>query len=171
VDIFHFVVSIYVEGKLTTADLKLHLEDGFAQWTQPGLAVEDHEFLDEIIEKIQFHSFRSTPFCIERMTNALGLAWAMTGESLESLYVSYMGKNVLNIFRYDNGYRAGTYKKEWKWEGKKQEDNVVCFTILDRLKEEGTPLQSLSMKLRSELATAYEPTRKAAAAAQKRKAK
>ena len=45
----------------------------------------------------------------------------------ESLYKLYIGKNILNKFRQDNGYKEGTYKKEWN--GK--EDNVVMQDILN----------------------------------------
>ena len=31
----------------------------------------------------------------------------------ETLYVGYVGKNVLNFFRQDNGYQDGTYVKQW----------------------------------------------------------
>ena len=35
------------------------------------------------------------------------------GESLDSLYLYYSGKSVLNSFRQDNGYKDGKYKKVW----------------------------------------------------------
>ena len=31
----------------------------------------------------------------------------------DSLYRAYVGKNVLNFFRQDNGYKEGTYVKNW----------------------------------------------------------
>ena len=31
----------------------------------------------------------------------------------ETLHVGYIGKNVLNFFRQDNGYKEGTYNKQW----------------------------------------------------------
>lgn len=42
------------------------------------------------------------------------------------LYEQYIGKNVLNFFRQDNGYKEGTYTKEWDG----QEDNVYLVEIL-----------------------------------------
>jgi hypothetical protein len=38
----------------------------------------------------------------------------------------YIGKNILNIFRQDHGYKDGSYKKIWN--GK--EDNVIMQEIL-----------------------------------------
>lgn len=47
--------------------------------------------------------------------------------NLDSLYTLYIGKNILNKFRQDNGYKEGSYIKIW--EGK--EDNLVMQTILE----------------------------------------
>ena len=35
------------------------------------------------------------------------------GLTFEKLYVGYISKNVLNSFRQDKGYQAGTYIKDW----------------------------------------------------------
>ncbi|GEA13005.1 dUTP diphosphatase [Alteromonas sp. KUL49] len=45
------------------------------------------------------------------------------------LYRQYVGKNVLNFFRQDNGYKEGTYIKIWN--GK--EDNEHLVEVLDAL--------------------------------------
>ncbi len=47
----------------------------------------------------------------------------------EQLYQIYMAKNVLNTFRQDNGYKEGTYIKDWN--GK--EDNVVMFEVIEQM--------------------------------------
>jgi dimeric dUTPase (all-alpha-NTP-PPase superfamily) len=53
---------------------------------------------------------------------------AMISElSYDELYKLYIGKNCLNKFRQDNGYKEGTYVKIW-YEGK--EDNVIMQSIL-----------------------------------------
>ena len=49
--------------------------------------------------------------------------------SWTEMYSQYVGKNVLNIFRQDNGYKKGSYKKIWG--GK--EDNEHLVEILDSL--------------------------------------
>lgn len=46
-----------------------------------------------------------------------------------SLYIGYVSKNVLNIFRQDNGYKDGTYKKMWE----NREDNEHLHDIVSRL--------------------------------------
>lgn len=48
------------------------------------------------------------------------------GVNLQTLYTLYIGKNILNSFRQDHGYKEGTYIKTWN--GK--EDNVVMQDIM-----------------------------------------
>lgn len=49
--------------------------------------------------------------------------------SFEYLYRSYVGKNVLNFFRQDYGYKEGTYKKSWSG----REDNLHLVEVLAEL--------------------------------------
>ena len=49
--------------------------------------------------------------------------------SSDDLYRQYIGKNVLNFFRQDHGYKEGTYIKVW--DGK--EDNEHLVEVLDQL--------------------------------------
>jgi dimeric dUTPase (all-alpha-NTP-PPase superfamily) len=48
---------------------------------------------------------------------------------LDELYERYVGKNVLNIFRQDNGYKTGEYRKLWNG----REDNECLEDILGSL--------------------------------------
>ena len=45
--------------------------------------------------------------------------------SNEDVYIAYITKNCLNKFRQDNGYKDGSYIKNWNG----REDNVVAFEI------------------------------------------
>jgi dimeric dUTPase (all-alpha-NTP-PPase superfamily) len=54
-----------------------------------------------------------------------------SGLNLESLYKLYIGKNILNQFRQDHGYKEGSYIKIWHGE----EDNVTMQKILDKMPE------------------------------------
>lgn len=55
--------------------------------------------------------------------HTLGFKW-------EEIYKLYISKNCLNTFRQKNGYKDGTYIKNW---GKdKVEDNVVITELLDK---------------------------------------
>ena len=51
------------------------------------------------------------------------------GLSFEELYKIYIGKNCLNQFRQDNGYKEGIYKKIW-FDNK--EDNEIMFEYLNQ---------------------------------------
>lgn len=50
--------------------------------------------------------------------------------SFSDVYALYIGKNALNKFRQDNGYKEGTYKKQWELDGDLVEDNVVMTKII-----------------------------------------
>lgn len=49
----------------------------------------------------------------------------------EELLKYYLGKNALNKFRQDNGYKDATYRKEWMHNGELVEDNKVLEFILE----------------------------------------
>ena len=49
--------------------------------------------------------------------------------SVESLYTIYVAKNVLNVFRQENGYKEGTYRKLWNG----REDNEHLAELADSL--------------------------------------
>ena len=45
------------------------------------------------------------------------------GRNFEDLYRGYVGKNVLNYFRQDHGYRDGSYAKTW--DGREDNEHLV----------------------------------------------
>ena len=47
----------------------------------------------------------------------------------DALHLAYVGKNVLNFFRQDNGYQEGTYQKSWAG----REDNEHLVELLGDL--------------------------------------
>ncbi len=68
--------------------------------------------------------------------------------ALPELFRLYVGKNVLNHFRQDHGYKTGEYRKLWQG----REDNVHLVEILDAL--DCTPDQ-VPERLYQELAARY----------------
>ena len=70
---------------------------------------------------------------------------------LEELFALYVGKNVLNRFRQNNGYKEGTYRKLWAG----REDNEHLIEVLDKLSV--TP-EKIPEALYSELARRYQIT-------------
>ena len=63
--------------------------------------------------------------------------------SWNELYAQYVGKNVLNIFRQDHGYKQGTYKKIWH----NQEDNEHLVSILSTLDPKNSNFRSISFTI------------------------
>jgi len=51
--------------------------------------------------------------------------------SVDDLTHYYLGKNALNKFRQDNGYKDGTYQKMWMFEGNLIEDNKMLEIIIE----------------------------------------
>ncbi len=72
--------------------------------------------------------------------------------SLDYLYLRYMGKNCLNVFRQENGYKLGTYAK--MWEG--LEDNHYLVEFLDTVKTDSLKYEDVHAFLTSTYA-AYNP--------------
>lgn len=68
--------------------------------------------------------------------------------SWEALYRQYMGKNVLNMFRQNHGYKAGTYQKHWGG----REDNEHLVEIL---KSENDALPDFRQRVYAQLELRY----------------
>jgi hypothetical protein len=117
VDIFHFGLSELLQqnGAADTAATKL-LGDYVVYGKRSGCGVEDSAACVALVEAfatsvLTTRSFDLAEFCA--LASAVGL-------EEQTLYEMYVGKNVLNGFRQDHGYKAGTYIKTWNG----REDNV-----------------------------------------------
>jgi len=114
VDIWHFGLSILLVEKRPEDHIEVQLQDGLAE--QP--AAEFREALEAFtLDVLQTRSFDLTRFA-HLMT--------LVGLSFNELYRRYVGKNMLNRFRQDNGYKDGSYKKIWDG----LEDNEVLMNVL-----------------------------------------
>ncbi len=133
VDIWHFVMSealrLYkIDNRGSIEDLALHIQK---MKSYPILLEGSKQQLDhyEAIEMIE--EMLKTLFCdtnIDSLIEAYLNTAAHLGLNLSALYKLYIGKNILNKFRQDHGYKEGTYIKEWN----KEEDNVVMQRLLDQ---------------------------------------
>jgi dimeric dUTPase (all-alpha-NTP-PPase superfamily) len=106
VDIWHFMLSDYM-AKYPNVELD-------------ALAHRVHYLLTDRGKRV-FH-FRGRIMSTDEMSLADRLG--LTHADLRRMYV---GKNVLDLFRQDNGYKAGTYTKVWGGD----EDNVHLERVLD----------------------------------------
>ena len=66
---------------------------------------------------------------VERFIDQFFRCCKLSGLSFTWLQKIYIGKNCLNKFRQDNGYKEGTYRKVWN----EKEDNVVMLSILENI--------------------------------------
>lgn len=117
IDIWHFGLSIL----LVNGDNAEHI----AQELSVALNQPSPESLQQAVEIFAGDTLLSKGFSIEKFSLLLNAA----GISFDELYTGYVGKNVLNFFRQDHGYKEGTYKKLWGG----QEDNEHLVEIVSTL--------------------------------------
>lgn len=135
VDIWHFMLSKQLEecsGNIEWAAdvLTGRISDAVAMTCAPRLQFE-HLIGNAARGSLAFSAFVS-------LMKASELTW-------DALYVIYISKNVLNVFRQDHDYKAGSYIKTWNG----VEDNVVLEQLM-ALKPDATPEQ-----LRAKLEQVY----------------
>lgn len=130
VDIWHFALS----ELLRKGDVADEVADALGSVTPGVMATEEDraEAFRLAIEALamsclQTRSFELQPF-IDAMT-----ALPMT---LEDLFDLYIGKNVLNLFRQNNGYKSGEYRKLWGG----REDNEHLIDLLNELNVDAAEL-------------------------------
>lgn len=114
IDIWHFGLSILLVEQ-RDAD---HIEAQLVAGLDESPAAEFREALEAFtLDVLQTRSFDLTRFA-HLMT--------LSGLSFDELYRRYVGKNMLNRFRQDNGYKEGSYIKVWNG----LEDNEVLIQVL-----------------------------------------
>lgn len=134
VDIWHFIMSQALEDYTLKSlgsieDLARHIRalPNFSDLTAPITpTVKDYYAQIATVETLM-----KTLFCnstTEKLIESFIYVAVQSGLNLDTLYQLYIGKNILNKFRQDHGYKEGNYQKIW--EGK--EDNVVMQNILKK---------------------------------------
>jgi dimeric dUTPase (all-alpha-NTP-PPase superfamily) len=133
VDIWHFVMSLALQeyknnslGSIEKLAQDITQVSNYEEFKQPTTPTtknnyEQIECVEELIKSL---------FCGDDTTTIIERFFAVAIQSslnLDTLYKLYIGKNILNQFRQDHGYKDGTYIKVWN--GK--EDNVEMQTILE----------------------------------------
>ena len=140
VDICHFLISFALE-KFESEKAAMLLEKALSSHQKTKVLsivkidvmqqVAVHETLMKIALESAGNSVAETEVYFMRLAESFFKACQVVELDFVQLYKIYMAKNVLNKFRQDNGYKEGSYIKEWN--GK--EDNVVMFEIIRGLKE------------------------------------
>jgi len=118
VDIFHFGLSLRLMTGQSVADITNEL------------SVELTKSSGENDFKIALENLASAAVS-SKSFDAIALADCMRlmDMDLNELFRQYVGKNTLNFFRQDHGYKEGTYIKIWNGE----EDNEVLANLVSSL--------------------------------------
>lgn len=134
VDIWHFIMSEALRlykinnvgsiEKLALNITKVYFFDTFID----RVYIVDRDYFEEIetIEKLIKKLFNNNS--IEEIIDTFIMIVIQSELNLDTLYKLYIGKNILNKFRQDNGYKEGTYIKIWN----EKEDNIVMQNILEQ---------------------------------------
>ena len=120
VDIWHFALSELLRADTLAEDAATKLA---ALEAKP-----DPVAFRESIELLAADSLASKSFHIEPFAAAM----TTLPMSYDELFGMYIGKNVLNRFRQDHGYKDGSYRKLWNG----REDNEHLVEVLTELDAE-----------------------------------
>lgn len=118
IDIWHFGLSILLQSGATHDEIAEKIAADL-------LNANDSADLKSDIESFTLITLQTKAFDIP----AFGALMKGIDMGFEQLYTGYVGKNVLNFFRQDHGYKEGTYIKVWN--GK--EDNAHLVEALSEL--------------------------------------
>jgi dimeric dUTPase (all-alpha-NTP-PPase superfamily) len=118
IDIWHFALSDLI---LHNSTLEAAAEQALEGLNQPGQASDFRVSIEELaMAAIQTQSADIRRFASVMRAAELGF---------DELFKTYVGKNVLNFFRQDHGYKEGNYIKIWQ----EREDNEYLADILANL--------------------------------------
>ena len=101
VDIWHFGLSILLS--------KYDIEKSISLISEVMTDQRGSGKFRENLEDFTSNTLQTRSFDLKRFNQVMN----DVGLTFEKLYVGYISKNVLNSFRQDKGYQAGTYIKDW----------------------------------------------------------
>lgn len=111
VDIIHFYLSEVA---------RVHGDDAPQSLIEQWLSNDQHVRFDEQLYRFDEMGLLEKIDLLVGLSAAKRLHWGLFRSimldldfSFESLYRQYAGKNVLNLFRLNNGYQDGSYIKQW----------------------------------------------------------
>lgn len=140
VDVWSFGMSLLMQqiGSIEAIASLINMERDFY------VAKENEDpinaFTAIIARAASTQDFSVTEFCA--LLESLNMSWG-------DLYLCYIGKNALNIFRQKNGYKTGEYKKNWIG----REDNQFLAGII----EQETASNGLFDRIYAKLDFIYQP--------------
>ncbi|MFA6197461.1 MAG: dUTP diphosphatase [Sulfurimonas sp.] len=132
VDVWHFIMSLAIEKyaknlKGGIDDLAIDISElsNFSKINKKSSHFASQDEVIAKVENIMLLTLTKENLNIEELIEEFFDLVVMCGLDLETLYRLYVGKNILNQFRQDNGYKEGTYIKVWNG----TEDNVIMKKI------------------------------------------
>ena len=154
VDIWHFILSeilLNTQGDIETAALLL---DSDLSENQQVFTLDNYEFhLDTMgfVEKLELMIGLAVldDFSVS-LVNSLMVDCQF---SWNDMFTAYVGKNVLNMFRQDHGYKDGSYIKVWHG----REDNECLTDILQSVNTDADNIEEILLgKLEEVYATLHQ---------------
>lgn len=152
IDIWHFWLSSQIERyqALGFAELANKILEDLGEWSAGNDLVNTAHWNNSYailrLESAILHTL-SSQFSLKIFMECMDffqLSWV-------ELHEVFVTKNVLNIFRQDNGYKSGSYIKMW-WG---HEDNHHAMQILEEARAKELPLQDLPQYMREKLEETY----------------
>jgi hypothetical protein len=113
IDIWHFGLSALFRDGKGIEQIATEIDAELAAHSPTGQGVR------EATEELALHALQTRGFSPARFWDLM----LASGLDFDSLYTAYVGKNVLNFFRQDNGYKEGTYVKNWA--GREDNEHLV----------------------------------------------
>ena len=128
VDIWHFILSTVIQNtrgsiRFSTIEMisELNLSQKSVQFDNQYYILAKMSLLEKLDLLVGLSAAKRTSLALfDSLLSDCGMSWV-------ELFKQYTGKNVLNIFRQDYGYKAGTYIKIWNG----REDNEHLVELLD----------------------------------------
>lgn len=130
IDIWHFILSEILLERKGSEETSLHyLMDLLAnnceslEFDSRTYQIDSLDLITKLELLIALAAARRIDLSVfSAIMSDCGMDWT-------ELYCQYVGKNVLNFFRQDHGYKEGTYQK--MWDGR--EDNEYLVEIMAEL--------------------------------------
>ncbi len=149
IDIWHFALSLLLQeyklqnlGSLEDLAAQIVSKEAYKSFAASEAKTDDGNMYEiiKMVEHMMYDVLKPEGFTKETSasqtdTSSFNLDQFITdfftmalncGVNLDVLYSLYIGKNILNRFRQDHGYKEGTYIKVWNGD----EDNVVMQEIM-----------------------------------------
>jgi len=140
IDIWHFGLSILLQSGTKPELIIAQIQNQLVIKTdEKDFRLDLEKFVASTLTDRQFH------------IALFGRLMAGINMSFDQLYRGYVGKNVLNFFRQDHGYKDGSYRKHWH-DGREDNEHLVEAVLsLDATKVEFKDELYVELKARYQL--------------------